>query len=469
LTRSLKTIYLKSFRPVYLIFDQFEELFILGSNEEQQQFIKAVQEILEVEQPVKMIFSMREEYLGYLNRFERAVPQLLKKKLRVEPMNLDKVSQVIKGATTYKNSNVRLKEGEEDLIAEGIFERIKSKEKTLTIQLPYLQVFLDKFYLEVTHDETRQAEALFTSQALNKIGDIGDVLRNFLEEQVTSISAKLNVNFPGVSTESIWTVLSPFATLEGTKEPIGKLDLYDRLPGFDPVMVNATIEAFINSRILRYNEDAELYEIAHDSLAKRISEKRSDEEIALLEIRRLIKSQTSLKADARELFSEKQLNFIEPFLEKIKLTREEKAWIQESYEAVMKLKVEEKEAQEAEARGLMERQKLLEKNQQSQKRFIRWISVALVIMFGLAIWAFTQKRVASVNEQKAKSALQENEKQQAISKATELKNYGDSYKDLGSIDNACDSYSKGLDALAKYPDDALYIKLTDLKRSLKCK
>jgi hypothetical protein len=469
LTRSLKTIYLKSFRPVYLIFDQFEELFILGSNEEQQQFIKAVQEILEVEQPVKMIFSMREEYLGYLNRFERAVPQLLKKKLRVEPMNLDKVSQVIKGATTYKNSNVRLKEGEEDLIAEGIFERIKSKEKTLTIQLPYLQVFLDKFYLEVTHDETRQAEALFTSQALNKIGDIGDVLRNFLEEQVMSISAKLNVNFPGVSTESIWTVLSPFATLEGTKEPIGKLDLYDRLPGFDPVMVNATIEAFINSRILRYNEDAELYEIAHDSLAKRISEKRSDEEIALLEIRRLIKSQTSLKADARELFSEKQLNFIEPFLEKIKLTREEKAWIQESYEAVMKLKAEEKEAQEAEARGLMERQKLLEKNQQSQKRFIRWISVALVIMFGLAIWAFTQKRVASVNEQKAKSALQENEKQQAISKATELKNYGDSYKDLGSIDNACDSYSKGLDALAKYPDDALYIKLTDLKRSLKCK
>jgi len=149
LTRSLKTIYLKSFRPVYLIFDQFEELFILGSNEEQQQFIKAVQEILEVEQPVKMIFSMREEYLGYLNRFERAVPQLLKKKLRVEPMNLDKVSQVIKGATTYKNSNVRLKEGEEDLIAEGIFERIKSKEKTLTIQLPYLQVFL-----EYTHSPT---------------------------------------------------------------------------------------------------------------------------------------------------------------------------------------------------------------------------------------------------------------------------------------------------------------------------
>ncbi len=87
---------------MYLIFDQFEELFILGSADEQEQFIETVKEILQVEQPVKMIFSIREEYLGHLNWFERAVPQLLRKKLRVEPMNLDKVRQVIVGATSTK-------------------------------------------------------------------------------------------------------------------------------------------------------------------------------------------------------------------------------------------------------------------------------------------------------------------------------------------------------------------------------
>ncbi len=64
LAQSLKNIYITSFRPVYLIFDQFEELFILGSPDEQKQFIQTVKEILEVEQPVKMIFSIREEYLG---------------------------------------------------------------------------------------------------------------------------------------------------------------------------------------------------------------------------------------------------------------------------------------------------------------------------------------------------------------------------------------------------------------------
>jgi hypothetical protein len=139
LAKSFKAVYLNSFRPIYLIFDQFEELFILGTKEEQLQFIETIIEVLQVEQPVKMIFSIREEYLGHLNAFERAVPQLLRKKLRVEPMNLDKVRQVIAGATSFENSNVRLQNVELNLITETIFDIIKGNEKTLTIQLPYLQ------------------------------------------------------------------------------------------------------------------------------------------------------------------------------------------------------------------------------------------------------------------------------------------------------------------------------------------
>ena len=73
-------------------------------------------------------------------------------------------------------------------------------------------------------------------------------------------------------------------------------------------------------------------------MAKRIADKRSDEEIALLEVRRLIKSQTELKADAREPFTEKQLNFIEPFLEKLKLDQEEKNLLAESKRKVTKEK-----------------------------------------------------------------------------------------------------------------------------------
>ncbi len=158
LLRLIKGVYfLNNFKPVYLIFDQFEELYVpgLGTKDEQQQFIQSVKEILKAGQPVKMIFSIREEYLGYLYDFEKEVPQLLRKKLRIEPMTLDKVTDVIRGINNYPFSNVHIKDDEVDAITQTIFERIKGKEKTLTIQLPYLQVFLDKIYTEITHDESQ--------------------------------------------------------------------------------------------------------------------------------------------------------------------------------------------------------------------------------------------------------------------------------------------------------------------------
>jgi len=326
----LRSIYRAHFRPIYLIFDQFEELYILGSKAEQQQFIETVKEILQVEQPVKAIISIREEYLGYLYEFEREVPELLRKKLRVEPMNLDKVKSVLKGVGETETSNVRLAEKEEEAIAEQIFQKIRGEDKAVGIQLPYLQVFLDKLYLQVSGYESREKQAVFTLSAVEQIKDIGDVLRDFLDEQANAISQELQADQREATPANIWKLLSPFATLEGTKEPIAREQLHARLPQLPPKLVNKVMDMLVARRILRYSETEELYEIAHDSLAKRIAEKRSDEEIALLEVRRLIKSQVNLKEEAREYFTEKQLGFIGPFLEQLALTPEEHNWIDRS-------------------------------------------------------------------------------------------------------------------------------------------
>jgi hypothetical protein len=326
----IRSVYQNSFRPIYLIFDQFEELFILGSVSEQEIFIETIKGILQSGQPVKLIFSIREEYLGYLADFERAIPQLLRKKLRVEPMNLGKVKQVIIGASTFANSAISIAKGSEDAVAESIFQKIKGDKKSLTIQLPFLQVFLDKLYLNITADKKRETPAEFTLEKVNEMGEIGDILSNFLEEQVADIAKELKGKHPDLNTATIWKILSPFATLEGTKDPITKKELNERLPDLDQTMVVEVVEAFSNSRLLRYNENSDTYEISHDSLAKPIAEKRSVEEKALLEIKRLIKSQIGVKAEAREYFSEKQLIYIEPYLGKFKPSEEESNWIAKS-------------------------------------------------------------------------------------------------------------------------------------------
>ncbi len=333
----LKNIYLQHFRPIYLIFDQFEELFILGNKAEQNQFIATIQEILAVEQPVKLIFSIREEYLGSLYEFEKVVPELLRKKLRIDPMNFEKAKAVILGATNCQKSIVHLEPTEADAIAEQVFEKIRGKDKTLTIQLPYLQVFLDKYYRHISKDKAKNpsTEATFTLAALQEIGDIGNILRDFLDEQILEIAKQQHCD-----PKTIWTILSPFVTVDGTKEPIGITALHQQLPDVRHTHIEQVVLALMNNRILRYLEEAELYEVAHDSLALRIAEKRSDDDIALLEVRHLIKTQSLLKDEARELFSEKQLEFIAPYLKQIQLNAEEAQLLEASREQVAQLKQE---------------------------------------------------------------------------------------------------------------------------------
>lgn len=377
LTHQFREIYRQHFKPIYLIFDQFEELYILGDKTEQQAFILTVKQILQAKQPVKIILSIREEYLGHLYEFEQEVPALLRKKLRVEPMNLDRVQTVIQGIATKPNSNVRLESGQAEAIAKEIFEKIRGEEKTLNIQLPYLQVFLDKLYLQITNDDNRQAEAIFSLDALRKMGKIGDVLRDFLDEQVQLIGHQM-----GENPKAIWRILSPFVTLDGTKEPLSEPSLSDRLPDLSPTRIRLVLQALVNSRILRFTEGEALYEIAHDSLAKQVHAKRSDEEIAILEVQRLIKSQTLLKLDAREYFTEKQLLFIEPYLDKFKLNEVEADWIGKSKVFIAK------QREAATRHQILE----LEKTKRQLRTVVGLLAAAVVAVLVAVYFAFSSSR-----------------------------------------------------------------------------
>ena len=418
ISKAIRAVYQKSFRPIYLIFDQFEELFILGDRSEQEIFIETIKGILQSGQPVKVIFSIREEYLGYLSDFERAIPQLLRKKLRVEPMNLDKVKQVIIGAANYENSIISINKGEEDTVAESIFQKIKGDKKSLTIQLPFLQVFLDKLYLNITGDKKRESTAEFTLDKVNEMGEIGDILSNFLEEQVADISKELNQKYSDLKSELTWKILSPFATLEGTKDPITKKELFERVPDLDQQMIVDVVEAFSNSRLLRYNENTDTYEISHDSLAKPIAEKRSGEETALLEIKRLIKSQIGVKTEAREYFTEKQLIYIEPYLGKFKLNEEERKWIAKSRESLKQDK--QKEA----------KQKYDELVKNKKSMFLKIAVGVFVVIAGLFVF-IAMKAQRSANDANLEKAAAKRANETSIQLLNEvLGSSGEKYKDL---------------------------------------
>jgi DNA repair exonuclease SbcCD ATPase subunit len=126
--------------------------------------------------------------------------------------------------------------------------------------------------------------------------------------------------------------------LEGTKEPLSLEELHKRVENIAPNILQQVINSFVKRRILRQLDNENLYEIAHDTLAKQIASKRSDEEIALLEIERLIKNQLAF---GKDLFTEKQMNVISPYQNQLnkKLNQEELQLLTDSQKAIEQAKI----------------------------------------------------------------------------------------------------------------------------------
>jgi hypothetical protein len=328
LAKQIKALRLKYFKPIYLIFDQFEELYILGNKEEQELFYQTVKQLLSLNQPVKIIITIREEYLGYLYYFEQLVPSVLKKKLRIEPMTLDKVRLVLQGINNPATSLVSLQKGEEKALIQSIFDKLR--EGKISIDLPYLQVLLDKLYLSLTqNDEQHETETTFNLNALEKLGDLGDILFGLLDGLVSQLKALNNIE-----PEIAWDVLSCFVTIEGTKEPLSEKTIQEQLSAIEPAALTGILHFFVSKRILRYVENEQVFEIAHDTLAKQIHANRSVDEVARLQVKKLIQDTLHKDEKLREFFTVKQLKEIDLYIKDLDLTPEETAWVKQSRQSV---------------------------------------------------------------------------------------------------------------------------------------
>jgi len=135
---SLRSLYLDHFKPVYLIFDQFEELFIFGNAEERKEFMTVIKKILDSDVQCKIILVMREEYLASAIEFEREIPTILTNRMRIEKMTWANAKEAIEGPC--KVAGIGLEEG----FSEAVLEKLNPDSSE--VELTYLQVMLDKIY-----------------------------------------------------------------------------------------------------------------------------------------------------------------------------------------------------------------------------------------------------------------------------------------------------------------------------------
>ena len=138
IVKKLQSVYLDHFKPIYLIFDQFEELFIFGNKEERAEFIAIVNAIHKADVQCKMLFSIREEYLANITEFERIIPEIMQNRMRIDKMSRSNAMEVISGPC--KVNGIELEEGFEEALMTKLVPEGNE------VELTYLQVFLDKVF-----------------------------------------------------------------------------------------------------------------------------------------------------------------------------------------------------------------------------------------------------------------------------------------------------------------------------------
>jgi Leucine-rich repeat (LRR) protein len=306
----------KYFMPVYLIFDQFEELYISGEEEEQKLFYENVKTILSLNQPVKIIISIREEYLGYLYEFEKEIPQLFSHKCWVQPeklKNSDIINGILKKVDETKDSLVKIKDNRK--LVEWI-EEFFEKAGIKTIELPSLQILFDEFYFFLTQDGNFKTEATFDYNKLKEEFaniNIQDILWRYLNRLMDKQPVKSDI---------IWGVLLELVTEHGTKKNLSEKELENKFPELDIKQITNFFSDERDDKILnRIEQKGEVcYELRHDALAKCIREKLDK----VIQIKELIKIKRSTNDDLKSF----QLAEIDEYIGQ--LNNEEKKWVEKS-------------------------------------------------------------------------------------------------------------------------------------------
>ena len=294
----LQSLYLDHFKPVYLIFDQFEELFIFGNKEERNEFVQLMEALQQSEVQVKVIFSIREEYLAMLTEFEDRLPELFQNRIRVERMHFPQAKEVIQGACQY--ATIEIEEGFE----EQLLEKLTGGKKEL--ELTYLQVLLDRLW-----KKSEEGKNGFTLTLLESMGHISDLLGQFLEEQINELEAP----------EQGLTVLKTFVSVQGTKKQLTFEEINQGCLSLGKDVkesgIQDLLQRFTDLRILRDKDESGRYELRHDSLAAKIYEKITLAEKELMEVRQFVEQAYQLYEKKGIILSKDSLDYIAPYRQRM--------------------------------------------------------------------------------------------------------------------------------------------------------
>lgn len=373
---AIRQIQQLSFLPIYLIFDQFEELFILEKDaEEQQMFFDFIQQLLTASISCKVILSLREEFLADLWVFEKEVPTLFDHRFRVERMRMGQLEKVVSGTLNTLVLRGQLTVEEPTVVVGTILDRLNVE--NTGVELTYLQVYLDRLY-QLASAESKTDIAIFNPALVNQLGTVEDVIGDFLDDQLHALGHGTDEHENGLAIQLLGSLVSD----EQTKKVlhIKELQAFSENLQMPPAELNRYLQAFEGMRIIkRYTVKDDLkVELTHDVIAKKVWERLPEANKQLRQIKKSLEQrQQDFLEEKGSLLGEKELNAWAYYFPKLQLEENIQQYIEDS-----KATIELERRREAER---LEREKAqIEKNRKLQKRIGRGL-ILLGSIIGLLL------------------------------------------------------------------------------------
>jgi WD40 repeat protein len=369
----LEDIFYEQSKPIALILDQFEEIFILSDEEERDKLAIELNEILQSRLKINLILVIREEYFASLTEFESYIPGLFANRTRIERMRKSSAREAI--VNPCQVCNVGIEEG----LADVIIDQLTSQSEEM--ELTWLQILMDRLYRTAADRDPSKPE--IKHDDLAKLGRIGNVLSDFLDEQ-------LRLMPDGDMGEA---VLKTMISTDGTKKQVSISDIADTLQASGRASDHSTIETillhFIKVRIVTEKDEQDYYELRHDAIAGRIFERMTALEKELIEVKSFLDNSYKIYQQRKVLLTDNDLNYIAIYESKLFLKNELKDFIRFSRKEVRQTRVR-------------------------RRNIAIYATIALfVILTGFTLWALNERakaiRQSTIAEEQKNEAVKANE------------------------------------------------------------
>jgi hypothetical protein len=245
----LRLLHRYTSKPIFLIYDQFEELFILEPNaEEQQQFFHFLQETLDTPVSCKSILVMREEFIANLWDYEHLVPSLFDNRFRIKKLTEEQMASIVKNTLNVLEARQQLVVEDAEKVSSAILKKLASG--SAEVELTYLQVFLDMLFRQANIQE--ELLPVFNVEAIGQSGTIDDVIDDFLDEQILVLEEQLGEGRKGIPLK----ILGAMVSNERTKKVLQLQDIeaIRKLHQLSEEEMNICLQAFERMRILNRYE-----------------------------------------------------------------------------------------------------------------------------------------------------------------------------------------------------------------------